>query len=413
MKKMSKVMENFIVQYKADHTWNELTDAFNAKFGVHYAKEKIRTYYRRHLKDVSESEGAKVMAGETVTLKENGEQISQIKIAMTREQSKNPEYLLKAHGYDPKDWTVKSAVSNIWDGQTADGPQVMYQSKITVAPRKPGEINVNELIQAITAETRPVAVDYIESEERYANSGLIINLADLHFGILEYDEKLYNMQKEIVNKFGEENPESVHINLLGDIFHSDSMTLGSTTKGTRIDDVDMIKAIEDAKKFLEPIITWAKFYAKYVSINMVVGNHDLSISYVFGQYLKARFQNNPITFNVNLQHRFACKVNDNIMMCLAHGDLGRKNLPMIFATEYPELWGTTKERVCFTGHLHHQRKEVTAPVEDKDGMTIYQQPTIKPNDYYEIKNGYVTSKKMIHLYSYDENHITNIHHLYM
>ena len=100
-------------------------------------------------------------------------------------------------------------------------------------------------------------------------------------------------------------------------------------------------------------------------------------------------------------------------MCLAHGDLGRRNLPMIFATEYPEIWGTTKERICFTGHLHHQKKEVTSPVDDKDGMTIYQQPTIKPNDYYEIKNGYVTSKKMIQLYSFDEKHITKIHHLYM
>ncbi len=203
------------------------------------------------------------------------------------------------------------------------------------------------------------------------------------------------MRTKIANAIIMEKPADIHINLLGDIFHSDSMVLGTTTKGTRIDDVDMVKAIEDAKEFLEPIIDMAYHRAEQVRVNMVVGNHDLSISYVFGQYLKARFQRTPIKFNVKLQHRFACRVNDNIMMCLAHGDLGRRNLPMIFATEFPEIWGTSSERVCFTGHLHHQKKEVTAPVDDKDGMTIYQQPTIKPNDYYEIKNGYVTSKKMI------------------
>ncbi len=410
MKEFNNEMNNFIMNHRqVSRSWYKLADEFNRSFGTHYSWEKIRSHYRRNL----EKEAQEMRAEGSVSLKENGEQISQIKIAMTREQSKDPDYLLGAHGYDPKQWKVKSAVSNIWDGQTADGPRIMYQSKITVAPRKPNEINVNELVQAITAETKPVAIDYIESDTKYANSGLIVNLADLHFGILKPGVALNALQMRICKVIKQGKPESVHINLLGDIFHSDSMVLGSTTKGTRIDDVDMVKAIEGAKRFLEPIISEAKFYAKYVSVNMVAGNHDLSISYVFGQYLKARFQGTPIKFNVELQHRFACRVNDNIMMCLAHGDLGRRNLPMIFATEFPEIWGTSSERVCFTGHLHHQKKEVTAPVDDKDGMTIYQQPTIKPNDYYEIKNGYVTSKKMIQLYSYDEKHITKIHHLYM
>ena len=410
MKEFNNEMNNFIMNHRqVSRSWYKLTDEFNRSFGTHYSWEKIRSHYRRNL----ESEAKEMQQDASVTLKENGEQISQIKIAMTREQSKDPDYLLEAHGYDSKQWKVKSAVSNIWDGQTADGPQVMYQSKITVAPRKPNEININELIEAIAVETRPVAIDYYEEKNAIANAGLIINLSDLHFGILKFDSGLRRLQTRIRNTIAQEKPDTIHINLLGDIFHSDSMVLGTTTKGTRIDDVDMVTAIEEAKMFVETIILDAHCYANNVFVNMVVGNHDLSISYVFGQYLKARFQRTPIKFNVKLQHRFACRVNDNIMMCLAHGDLGRRNLPMIFATEFPEIWGTSSERVCFTGHLHHQKKEVTAPVNDKDGMTIYQQPTIKPNDYYEIKNGYVTSKKMIQLYSYDEKHITKIHHIYM
>lgn len=410
MKEFNNEMNNFIMNHRqVSRSWYKLADEFNRSFGTHYSWEKIRSHYRRNL----EKEVQEMRAEESVSLKENGEQISQIKIAMTREQSKDPDYLLEAHGYSNKDWEVVDATSNIWDGQTTNGLQIMYQSKIRVKPRKPNEINMNELIEAITAETKPVVIDCYEEKNTAANTGLIINLSDLHFGILEYSKELCNMQTKIVNAITLENPNDVHINLLGDIFHSDSMVLGTTTKGTRVDDIDMVKAIEDAKEFLEPIIYMAYQCAEHVRLNMVVGNHDLSISYVFGQYLKARFQRTPIKFNVKLQHRFACRVNDNIMMCLAHGDLGRRNLPMIFATEYPGIWGATKERVCFTGHLHHQKKEVTSPVDDKDGMTIYQQPTIKPNDYYEIKNGYVTSKKMIQLYSFDEKHITKIHHLYM
>ena len=410
MKEFNNEMNSFIVNHRqVSHSWYKLTDEFNRSFGTHYSWEKIRSHYRRNL----ESEVKEMQQDTSVTLKENGEQISQIKIAMTREQSKDPDYLLEAHGYSKKDWKVVDATSNIWDGQTTSGLQIMYQSKIRVKPRKPNEINVNELIEAITAETRPIVIDYSENEKLDSDSGLIINLSDLHFGILKFDSGLHRLQMRIRNTIAQEKTDTIHINLLGDIFHSDSMVLGTTTKGTRIDDVDMVTAIEEAKMFVETIVLDARCYANNVFVNMVVGNHDLSISYVFGQYLKARFQDTSIKFNVKLQHRFACRVNDNIMMCLAHGDLGRRNLPMIFATEYPGIWGATKERVCFTGHLHHQKKEVTAPVDDKDGMTIYQQPTIKPNDYYEIKNGYVTSKKMIQLYSYDARNITKIHHLYM
>ena len=410
MKEFNNEMNSFIVNHRqVSHSWYKLTDEFNRSFGTHYSWEKIRSHYRRNL----ESEVKEMQQDTSVTLKENGEQISQIKIAMTREQSKDPDYLLEAHGYSKKDWKVVDATSNIWDGQTTSGLQIMYQSKIRVKPRKPNEINVNELIEAITAETRPIVIDYSENEKLDSDSGLIINLSDLHFGILKFDSGLHRLQMRIRNTIAQEKTDTIHINLLGDIFHSDSMVLGTTTKGTRIDDVDMVTAIEEAKMFVETIVLDARCYANNVFVNMVVGNHDLSISYVFGQYLKARFQDTSIKFNVKLQHRFACRVNDNIMMCLAHGDLGRRNLPMIFATEYPGIWGATKERVCFTGHLHHQKKEVTSPVDDKDGMTIYQQPTIKPNDYYEIKNGYVTSKKMIQLYSYDARNITKIHHLYM
>ncbi|MDV4829902.1 hypothetical protein NNG48_07305 [Enterococcus faecium] len=407
MKKMNEAMENFIVQYKVDHTWNELTDAFNAKFGVHYAKEKIRTYYRRHLKDVSESEGAKVMAGETVTLKENGEQISQIKIAMTREQSKNPEYLLKAHGYNEKDWTVKSAVSNIWDGQTADGPQIMYQSKITVAPRKPGEINIDELIQAITTETEPVALPIQKHEKGLEN--LVIPLSDLHFGVSTYEGmKVY--QEKILFELEEHYYKEVHIIILGDSLHSDSVLLGTTTKGTRITDVDTVKALEDARMFFEPIITAATLSSPKVFVHAVAGNHDTTIGYLFTQYLKAYFRNTDIVFDVELQWRTAFKIG-NIMIGAMHGDMAKNKEALTLATEYPELWGTTKERYCFTGHLHH-KKTTNVGALDANGMTLLQQPTPKPADDYELKNGFTLSKKEIMLYIFSDNFMEREVHIH-
>lgn len=401
----------FIATQKEIYSWNKLAEHFNERFGTQYSVEKIRSFARRHIYN-SRKGAPKKESVTSVAIKENGDQLSQIKIAMTTEQMKDQKFLLKAHGYDPDKWVIKNAINNLWEmGSANSKPQQLYQSKITVAPKKNDELTTEEIIKALVAETKPIAFGCKEAKQIISNSCMVINLADLHFGILKEDESLRKLCAKLCMACNTTTCGEIHINLLGDLFHSDSMVLGTTTKGTRIDDVNMVQAIEEAKKFIEPIIIEACKCSDNVHVNMVAGNHDLSIGYMFGEYLKARFCND-VVFNVGLQHRTAIVINDNVMMCLAHGDLARKNLPMIFATEYPKEWGMCKERVCFVGHLHQQKKEVTAPVEDKNGMTIYQQPTIKPNDYYEIKNGYTMSKKMIQIYLFRDGKVSGIAHYY-
>lgn len=99
MKKFNNEMNNFIMNHRqVGCSWYKLADEFNRSFGTHYSREKIRSHYRRNLK----KDAQEMRTEESVSLKENGEQISQIKIAMTREQSKDPDYLLEAHGYNSK-----------------------------------------------------------------------------------------------------------------------------------------------------------------------------------------------------------------------------------------------------------------------------------------------------------------------
>ena len=404
MKEFNNEMNSFIVNHRqTSRSWYKLTDEFNRSFGTHYSWEKIRSHYRRNL----ESEVKEMQQDTSVTLKENGEQISQIKIAMTREQSKDPDYLLEAHGYNSKQWKVKSAVSNIWDGQTADGPQVMYQSKITVAPRKPNEINMNELIEAITKKTTPVTL-LVQKHEKSLES-LVIPLSDLHFGISTY-EGMKAYQEKILFELEEHYYKEIHIIILGDTLHSDSMILGTTTKGTRITDIDAVKALEDARMFFEPIITAATLSSPKVFVHAVAGNHDTTIGYLFTQYLKAYFRNTDVIFNVELQWRTAFKIG-NVMIGVMHGDMAKNKEALTLATEYPELWGTAKERYCFTGHLHH-KKTTNVGALDANGMTLLQQPTPKPADDYEIKNGFTLSKKEIMLYTFSDDFLVREVHVH-
>lgn len=404
MKEFNNEMNSFIVNHRqVSRSWYKLTDEFNRSFGTHYSWEKIRSHYRRNL----ESEAKEMQQDTSVTLKENGEQISQIKIAMTREQSKDPDYLLEAHGYDPKQWKVKSAVSNIWDGQTADGPQVMYQSKITVAPRKPNGINMNELIETITKKATPVTLPTQRHEKSLES--LVIPLSDLHFGVSTY-EGMKTYQEKILFELEEHYYKEIHIVILGDTLHSDSMILGTTTKGTRITDIDAVKALEDARMFFEPIIASSTLSSPKVFVHAVAGNHDTTIGYLFTQYLKAYFQNTDVVFDVKLQWRTAFKIG-NVMIGAMHGDMAKNKEALTLATEYPELWGTAKERYCFTGHLHH-KKTTNVGALDANGMTLLQQPTPKPADDYEIKNGFTLSKKEIMLYTFSDDFLEKEVHVH-
>ena len=57
-------------------------------------------------------------------------------IAVTEDELKNPDSLLKAHGFDIKEWKLVSARNNIWNTYSKkDGIQELYSSKITVKPR--------------------------------------------------------------------------------------------------------------------------------------------------------------------------------------------------------------------------------------------------------------------------------------
>ena len=57
-------------------------------------------------------------------------------IVIKEDELKNPNSLLKAHGFDIREWELVSARNNIWNVYSKqDGVQELYSSKIVVKPR--------------------------------------------------------------------------------------------------------------------------------------------------------------------------------------------------------------------------------------------------------------------------------------
>lgn len=402
--------ENNYLKYLVENenlTHREKAEKMSNKFGKRYNPDSIARQVQRKVKS---GKWFKISKSSSVEVKESGEQISKIKLRMTEKESKDPSYVLAAHGYDEDEWQVVNLISNTWEqNNSEDGLTQLYQSKLTVKPKEKN--NKEDIIKSLHKSIDPL--EYIpkyESDLKISKNlnNLVINFADVHMGIATY-ESLMKAQQEMMDIVNNEYNQ-ISINLIGDLIHNDSMISPVTTRGTIVDQVDMVQAVEDLKKYIEPIILYAYEKSKKVVIYFIPGNHDLTVSYMFMQYLEARFANYDIDFDCRLEHRKAYMV-ENVLISVAHGDLARRNLPMLLATEFPELWGKSSLRNIFVGHLHSEKKEVTVEVEDKNGATVYQLGTLKKNDYYEKKNGYTSSIKKLQLFEYDSDRLKVIYEI--
>ena len=90
---------------------------------------------------------------------------------------------------------------------------------------------------------------------------------------------------------------------------------------------------------------------------------------------------------------------EHVGIMIAHGDTALRKLPMLFATEYADIWSNSSWREVLYGHFHHE------VVNDDSGVVIRQLGTPKPSDGYEKKNGYTMSSRTLKLFEYDADRL--------
>ena len=77
---------------------------------------------------------------------------------------------------------------------------------------------------------------------------------------------------------------------------------------------------------------------------------------------------------------------------LKHREQFAKNeqLPMLFAAQFPTVWGGTTKRYVHTGHKHHTH-EFT---KELSGMTVTQHPTLAARDAYASRGGWMAERQV-------------------
>ncbi len=76
------------------------------------------------------------------------------------------------------------------------------------------------------------------------------------------------------------------------------------------------------------------------------------------------------------------------MLCWHHGHMKKNDqLPLLFAAQYPSIWGVTSKRYAHTGHRHHHEEK------EHSGMTVIQHPTLAARDAYAARGGWVAERQ--------------------
>jgi hypothetical protein len=107
---------------------------------------------------------------------------------------------------------------------------------------------------------------------------------------------------------------------------------------------------------------------------------------------QALYENEPRIKVIDSELPYYVYQHGQTMLAWHHGHLSKNNaLPILFASQFPKMWGETKKRYAHCGHRHH--------VEEKEhsGMTVIQHSTLAARDAYASRGGWMS-----------ERHVTSI-----
>jgi hypothetical protein len=179
------------------------------------------------------------------------------------------------------------------------------------------------------------------------------------------------------------------VNQLGDFLHSDGMLPVTPTSGHVLDqDGRFSKIVQAAIRILRRVIDIALMRHAQVVVLMGEGNHDMASSIWLRAMFKALYENEPRVHIIDSELPYYAWQHGTTMLAFHHGHLSKNDsLPLLFAAQFPEMWGATTKRYCHTGHRHHTDER------EHSGMIVTQHPTLAARDAYAARGGLISQRQ--------------------
>jgi hypothetical protein len=179
------------------------------------------------------------------------------------------------------------------------------------------------------------------------------------------------------------------VNQLGDFLHYDSAVAPVTPMHGHVLDADgrFSKMVSTAVRVLRRVIDLALSKHEKVVVLMAEGNHDMASSVWLRVMFRALYENEPRVEVIDSELPYYCHQHGKTMLAFHHGHLKKNDqLPILFAAQFPAIWGNTTKRYAHCGHRHHAEEK------EHSGLTVIQHPTLAARDAYAARGGWIAER---------------------
>jgi len=305
----------------------------------------------------------------------------------------------QAHDYTktvPEGFVIRGVSQYIRDGKV-NGQWV----KTSIDHQKQQEM-MRAAVDAMCEEITPVEA-ILPPEKTYGNLCNVYTLTDCHVGMrawgketLTGDWDLTLAEQTLTKCFSHMvncSPEAKTcvIAQLGDFLHYDSAISAVTPMHGHTLDADgrMPKMVSVAISILRQIINVALQRHEKVVLLLAEGNHDISSSVWLRAMFKVLYEAEPRIEIIDSELPYYVYQHGKTMIGWHHGHLAKKDvLPLLFAAQFPKIWGETHKRVVHIGHMHHTH------IQEHAGITIEQHPTLAARDAYAARGGWLSERQV-------------------
>lgn len=337
---------------------------------------------------------------------------SKLEVEIPKTRINSLAELVKQFRVDETRWKVERFICNSWEvGAVLDGKLVtepLYQIKATFVARTGWDSEaVKAEIARLTAEAQSNVklFNTVRTKKFDAADPLLAEFAimDHHFGSLSwkpetgqanYDHRIAaGLYERAFTDLLERCTRGQKLDRILFVHGNDAINVngssGATAHGTpQVNDSRWQKMWESYWECTIKAINSALRHAP-VDVVIMPGNHDRDLIWSMGHSLQCFYHGNK---NVSVNNEPICRkyyrygVN---LIGLAHGDTTPLNkLPLLMATEAPELYAKTKRHEWHTGHLHHLKTNNDV---DNCGIRVRTLPSLCPPNAWAVGNGYSRS----------------------
>lgn len=186
------------------------------------------------------------------------------------------------------------------------------------------------------------------------------------------------------------SPQASHavINIQGDYLHTDGKTPVTPAHKHVLDaDSRYPKIRRAAIRIIREMVRLALSQHQTVHLVIAEGNHDEEGTGWLSDMMAVLYEKEPRLSVNNSALPFYCHQWGKVMLGIHHGHkVKNEALPLLFAAQFPEIWGATKRREIHCGHRHHRDEK------EYNGVTVVQHPTLAARDAYAARGGWIADR---------------------